>query len=51
MFFVVVRSVSYVRNGLLYVRPTLTAERFGEDFLFNGTLDLRPDGCTAGCTA
>ena len=42
---------SYARDGLLYLKPTLTADRFGEDFLFNGVLDLKPDGCTAGCTA
>jgi len=46
---------SYVRDGVLYIKPTLTADRFGEDFLFNGTLDLRPEGCNVnyngGCVA
>ena len=23
----------------------MQADRFGEDFLYNGTLDLNPDGC------
>ena len=36
---------SYVRDGVLHIRPTLTADRFGEDFLYNGTLDLWPEGC------
>lgn len=47
--------VSYVRDGVLHIRPTLTADRFGEDFLYNGTLDLRPEGCNidynGGCVA
>jgi len=46
---------SYVRDGVLYIKPTLTADRFGEDFLYNGTLDLRPEGCNVnyngGCIA
>ncbi|KAK7505728.1 hypothetical protein BaRGS_00002999 [Batillaria attramentaria] len=32
---------SYVKNDILYIRPTLTADHFGEDFLFHGDLDLR----------
>ena len=36
---------SFVRDGVLHIRPTLTAERFGDDFLYNGTLDLRSKGC------
>ncbi len=50
-----VESFSYVRNGVLYMRPTLTADRFGEDFLYNGTLDLWKEGCNVnyngGCIA
>jgi len=35
------RSTSYVENGVLYLRPRLTAEAIGEDQLHNGyTLDL-----------
>lgn len=37
--------ISYVRNGILYIKPTLTADRYGEDFLYNGVLDLNQDGC------
>jgi len=36
---------SYVRDGVLYLKPTLTADRYGEDFLYNGTLDLWDEGC------
>ena len=36
---------SYVRDGVLYIKPTLTADRFGEDFLYNGVLDLNQEGC------
>lgn len=49
------RLFSYVENGVLHIRPTLTADRFGEDFLYNGTLDLWPEGCNinynGGCVA
>ena len=27
------RTNSYIRDGVLYLRPTLTAERYGEDYL------------------
>ena len=37
--------VSYVRNGILYIKPTLTSDRYGEGFLYNGKLDLWSDGC------
>ena len=36
---------SYIKDSILHMRPTLTSDRFGEDFLFNGTLDLTDDGC------
>ena len=29
----------------LYIKPTLTATRFGESFLYNGVLDLNKEGC------
>ncbi|KAK7505726.1 hypothetical protein BaRGS_00002997, partial [Batillaria attramentaria] len=34
-------SNSYVKNGVLYIRPTLTVDRYGSNFLTNGHLDLR----------
>ena len=37
---------SYVRDGVLYLIPTLTADEFGEDFLYNGFIDLTEEGCT-----
>ncbi|XP_064612240.1 beta-1,3-glucan-binding protein-like isoform X1 [Liolophura sinensis] len=39
------RSNSYVRDGTLYIKPTLTADKYGEAFLSSGTLDLW-GGCT-----
>jgi len=36
---------SYVRDGVLYIKPTLTADRFGEDFLYNGEFNLWEEGC------
>ncbi|KAK7102132.1 beta-1,3-glucan-binding protein-like [Littorina saxatilis] len=32
---------SYVKNNTLYIKPTLTADRFGEDIFYNGTIDAR----------
>ncbi|XP_063448890.1 beta-1,3-glucan-binding protein-like [Mytilus trossulus] len=34
------RTNSYVRNGILYIKPTLTSDHYGESFLTSGTLDL-----------
>nr|CAD7573933.1 unnamed protein product [Timema californicum] len=34
------RSNSFVRDGVLHIRPTLTKDVLGENFLFNGVLDL-----------
>ncbi len=34
-----------MRDGILYIKPTLTADRFDEDFLYNGELDLNQEGC------
>lgn len=36
---------SFTRNGNLYIKPTLTADTFGEDFVWNGKLDLWKSGC------
>ncbi len=36
---------SFVRNGMLYIKPTLTADRYGDDFLQSGRLDLFKEGC------
>jgi beta-glucanase (GH16 family) len=39
---------SYVRDGVLYIVPTLTSDRLGVAAVEGGyTLDLRPDGCQA----
>merc|ERR1719153_175570 len=34
------RKNSWVADGCLHVMPTLTADEYGEDFLFSGELDL-----------
>ncbi len=36
---------SYVQNGILHIVPTLTADQYGNSFLYNGTLDLNKQGC------
>ncbi|KAF4528399.1 hypothetical protein B566_EDAN015168 [Ephemera danica] len=33
----------FVRDGILHLQPTLTADEFGEDFMYNGTLSF--PGC------
>ncbi|XP_053672077.1 uncharacterized protein LOC128722392 [Anopheles nili] len=43
------RSNSFVENGELNIRPTLTSDQFGEAYLTSGTLSLQgnyPDHCT-----
>ena len=37
---------SYTKDGHLFIKPSLTAEEFGEDFLYNGELSLWEEGCT-----
>ncbi|XP_050408378.1 beta-1,3-glucan-binding protein [Patella vulgata] len=44
------RSNSYVRNGILYLKPTLTADAHDEAFLQHGTLDLWGAGPYDTCT-
>lgn len=34
------RSNSFVDNGTLFIKPSLTADTFGEKFLTSGTLDI-----------
>ncbi|KAK7871001.1 hypothetical protein R5R35_012196 [Gryllus longicercus] len=41
---------SYVRNGVLYLQPTLTAEEFGEAFLYDGRLHY-PDCNLSPCVS
>ncbi|KAK7480919.1 hypothetical protein BaRGS_00027830 [Batillaria attramentaria] len=36
---------SYVKNGVLYIRPTLTVDHFGDDFLRTGDLDAAGAPC------
>lgn len=41
------RKNSYVENGVLTIKPTFTADEFGQDFLSDGTIDLG-QSCTRG---
>lgn len=34
---------SYVRDGILYLKATLTSDTFGEEFLTSGLLDYWQD--------
>jgi len=36
---------SYVKNGQLHIATTLTSDEYGEDFIYNGELDLWQEGC------
>ena len=47
------QSHSWVANGMLHIKPTFTADRFNESFLYNGTLNLLKEGCNydAGLTS
>jgi len=38
-------AYSFVKNGILYIKPTLTADRFNESFLTSGVLNLTKEGC------
>ncbi|CAH1105417.1 unnamed protein product [Psylliodes chrysocephalus] len=44
------RSNTYVEDGILHIRPTLLADERGEDFLYNGTIDINGDKPTDSCT-
>ncbi|CAO1327040.1 unnamed protein product [Diamesa tonsa] len=37
---------SFVENGKLYIKPTLTSDMFGEDFLTSGTITIPANVCT-----
>ncbi|XP_058467022.1 beta-1,3-glucan-binding protein-like [Malaya genurostris] len=41
---------SYVKDGNLVLRPTLTADEFGEEFLSTGTVDIREGDDFDRCT-
>lgn len=40
------RKNSFVRDGLLYINPSLTADEYGEDFIYSGEINLWDEGCT-----
>lgn len=37
---------SFVRDGILHIKPTLTAEKFGEKFLHTGIANIADKDCT-----
>ena len=41
------RSNSFVRDGSLYLKPTLTMDTYSEGYLTSGVLDLWDDRCTS----
>ncbi|XP_055641211.1 beta-1,3-glucan-binding protein-like [Toxorhynchites rutilus septentrionalis] len=44
------RSNSFVEDGKLFIRPTLTADEFGEGFLTSGTINLNGNRPIEQCT-
>lgn len=40
------RTNSYVTGGNLHLKPTFTADMFGEEFLTSGRVIIPPDTCT-----
>jgi hypothetical protein len=44
------RSNSYTKNGVLYIKPTLTSDRHGEEFIRTGTLSLHGGAPADECT-
>ncbi|XP_071096802.1 beta-1,3-glucan-binding protein-like [Haliotis cracherodii] len=44
------RTNTYVRDGVLYIKPTLTVDQFGEAFLTSGKLELWGAGPHDTCT-
>jgi len=40
------RKNSFTKNGKLHLRPTLTSEEFGEDFLTSGVAEIPQNECT-----
>ncbi|XP_046361296.2 beta-1,3-glucan-binding protein-like [Haliotis rufescens] len=40
---------TYIKNGVLYLKPTFTADKFGDDFFQHGVLDVKQQwgSCTA----
>jgi len=44
------RTNSYTRDGILYIKPTLTEERYGDGFVTSGTLSLLGGSPADECT-
>nr|XP_039264189.1 beta-1,3-glucan-binding protein-like [Styela clava] len=44
------RSNSYVKDGVLYLKPTLTSDKYDENFVKNGTLSLEGSSPANMCT-
>lgn len=52
-FIIATCARSFVKDGKLFIKPTLTSDRFGEKFLHSGKYNLKKEGCNiafgAGC--
>lgn len=45
---IIIYIYSFVRDGMLFIKPTLTVDRYGsENFLSNGKLNLYNEGCNS----
>ncbi|XP_022117149.2 beta-1,3-glucan-binding protein [Pieris rapae] len=44
------RTNSYVRNGILYIKPTLLSDQYGEGFLTSGVLNVEGGAPADRCT-
>jgi hypothetical protein len=44
------RENSFTKNGILYIKPTLTSDRFGEELLFSGVLNVDGGSPADACT-
>ncbi|XP_076472838.1 beta-1,3-glucan-binding protein-like [Babylonia areolata] len=45
------RTNSYTRDGILYIKPTLTSDHFGTEYLEKGKLDLWGSSAADVCTS
>lgn len=38
---------AYVDDGILHIKPTLTSDEYGEEFLYTGKVEIPPNECTS----
>ncbi|KAJ2946934.1 hypothetical protein O0L34_g16278 [Tuta absoluta] len=44
------RTNSFAHDGILYIRPSLSSDQFGEDFLWKNTLNIEGNAPADSCT-